>query len=109
MKIYIAGKITGNDRKETVLKFEAAAKKLIESGHEVFIPCVLPDYPDVSHNDYLHICFAIIDIVDAVYMLEDWQESIGARRELQHAFDIQKAILYENEATREKNFPRLNN
>jgi hypothetical protein len=43
----------------------------------------------------------MIDICDAVYMLSDWQKSKGARMELQYAEDWGKAILYEDESTRE--------
>lgn len=105
MKIYIAGKITGLDRRYVLLKFEAAAAKLKAQGHEPFIPCVLPAYDDVPNEDYLHVCHAIIDICDAVYMLKDWQDSLGARDEIQYANDWQKIIMYEDDTTREQNFP----
>ena len=105
MKIYIAGKITGLDRRAMIQKFEIAAARLKAQGHSVFLPCVLPEYFDVSHDDYLHICFAMIDICEAVYMLKDWQKSIGARKELQYAADWEKIIFYEDEITKENNFP----
>lgn len=105
MKIYIAGKITGEQRMEMKAKFHFSSQKLTKQGHEPFVPCVLPDYPDVPHEDYLHICYAMIDICDAVYMLSDWQQSKGARQELQYAADHQKEIMYEDESTREENFP----
>lgn len=108
MKIYIAGKITGLDRNEIQVKFATASVNLKKQGHETFVPCVLPDYPDVSHEDYLHICYAMIDICDAVYMLKDWQQSKGARMELQYAADHRKKIIYEDETTREENFSIVN-
>ncbi len=105
MKIYIAGKITGEDRAAVVEKFAAASCKLRTAGHLPFNPAVLPDYEQVDHEDYLHICFAMIDVCDAVYMLSDWKKSPGARKELQYAADWRKKILYEDEGTREDNFP----
>ena len=105
MKIYIAGKITGLDRKSLLDKFEAARNELVAQGHSVFIPTVLPEYGDVPHEDYMHICYAMIDICDAVYMLSDWQQSKGARMECQYASDWRKEILYQDEVTREPNFP----
>ena len=105
MKIYIAGKITGMERAETVAKFEKARAALAAQGHSVFVPTVLPECDDVPHEDYLHICFAMIDICDAIYMLSDWQQSIGARHECQYAADWGKRILYQDEATREPDFP----
>lgn len=107
MKIYIAGKVSGLDRQNVLQKFENASNELKKEGHHPFVPCVLPDYDDVPHQDYLHICYAMIDICDAIYMLSDWQQSKGARMELQYAADHRKEILYEDPKTKEMNFPIL--
>lgn len=107
MKIYIAGKISGEPRLKMQQKFFDAAEQLSAKGHKPFIPSILPDYPDVPHDDYLHICFAMIDVCDAVYMLSDWQQSKGARQELQYAADTRKEIAYQDESTKEENFPIL--
>ena len=40
-----------------------------------------------------------------VYMLRDWQESKGARMELQYAADWRKKVIYEDDATMEPFFP----
>lgn len=105
MKIYVAGKITGTDRRATERKFQSAAERLAADGHAVFLPCALPDYDCVPHEDYMHVCYAMIDICDAVYMLSDWQTSKGARMELQYAADWRKQIIYEDDCTREPGFP----
>lgn len=102
MTIYIAGKITGLSKEESDKKFEEAAKMLREQGHLVFIPTVLPAYDEVSHEDYLHICFAMIDICECVYMLKNWQQSKGAKLERLYATSKGKVILYEDESTREE-------
>jgi hypothetical protein len=105
MKIYIAGKITGEQKAEVEEKFRSASCKLKSEGHLPFTPNVLPDFPEVAHSDYMHICFAMIDICDAVYMLKDWQKSKGARMELQYAAEWKKKIFYEDESIREDGFP----
>ena len=105
MKIYVAGKISGEKRFEMQEKFYDAAAFLTSRGNEPFIPSVLPAYEDVPHEDYLHICYAMIDICDAIYMLRDWQQSKGARLELQYAADWKKDIYYQDPATIEENFP----
>ena len=102
MKIYIAGKITGDDRADVLQKFFNAENELKKQGHSVFVPCVLPDYPDVPHEDYMHICYAMIDICDAVFMLADWQQSPGARQELEYARDWKKEIIYQDPSTKEE-------
>lgn len=95
MKIYIAGKISGLNREDVIKKFEAAQKSLVAKGHQVFIPSVLPAYEEVSHEDYLHICYAIIDICDAIYLLSDWKESEGAILEFDYAQQNKKKIIYQ--------------
>lgn len=105
MKIYIAGKITGLPRAAIALKFETVAAALTAEGHDVFIPTVLPAYESVPHEDYMHICYAMIDICDAIFLLDDWQKSKGARMECQYAADWRKQIIYQNEATHETDFP----
>ena len=105
MKVYIAGKITGEDRDSVEGKFSRASSMLKSDGHLPFNPSVLPDYPEVDHEDYMHICFAMIDVCHAIYMLKDWQTSAGARAELQYAAEWKKKIMYEDESTREEGFP----
>lgn len=105
MKVYVAGKISGLERHHAIYMFERAKDMLKARGHEPFIPTVLPVYDDVAYEDYLHICYAMIDVCDAIYMLSNWQQSKGARIELQYASDWKKKIMYEDENTREKDFP----
>ena len=62
-----------------------------------FLFPVLPAYEEVSHEDYLHICYAIIDVCDAVYMLSDWQQSEGARLEYEYAIEKKKQIIFHKE------------
>ena len=71
----------------------------------MFIPTVLPAYKSVPHEDYMHICYAMIDICDAIFLLDDWQKSVGARAECQYAADWRKRIIYQDESTRETDFP----
>ena len=105
MKIYIAGKITGFTRADYQAKFLTAQKNLEYAGHKVMNPAYVNSTDGFEHEDYMHICYAMIDICDGIYMLKDWQRSKGARMELQYAADHQKEILYEDESTREENFP----
>lgn len=101
MKVYIAGKITGLNNYEIFSKFYKSGKKLKEAGHTVMSPAVLVLNEGFEHSEYMHICFAMIDVCDAVYMQKDWQQSKGARMELQYAKDRKKQILYEDESTKD--------
>ena len=91
MKVYIAGKITGNpDYKQ---QFAEVEKKLREKGHTTMNPAVLPDGFD--HHEYMQICFSMIDVCDAVYFLSNWRDSKGATMEYNYAFGAGKGIMFE--------------
>jgi hypothetical protein len=79
MKIYVAGPITGilNYREA----FNAKEKELQEKGHIVINPAFLPD----GLKDYMPICYAMIDQVDAVCFLNGWQNSAGSKLEYEYA------------------------
>lgn len=64
-------------------------------------PAVLASNEGFEHSDYMHVCFAMIDVCDAVYMQKDWRNSKGARMELQYTKKCKKRILYEDASTRE--------
>ena len=74
MKIYIAGKITGdNDYKA---KFWEAAEKLEALGHVVLNPAILP--AGLAEQDYMQIALAMLNAADLAVFLPDYQESAGA-------------------------------
>ena len=79
MKIYIAGKITGDPNYKE--KFKRAEDYLVTYGHTVLNPSVLPY--DLSASDYTRICIAMMECADLVLFLPDYKESPGALLELQ--------------------------
>ena len=74
MKIYIAGKITGD--REYKAKFREAAKTLEALGHVVLNPAILPD--GLEQVDYMRICLAMLEAADLAVFMPDYQESAGA-------------------------------
>lgn len=78
-KVYIAGKITGLDRAEVQRKFGAAEKLLRELGAIPFNPLCLPE--GLDWEDYMPICLMAIQACDAVYLLDNWRDSKGAKVE----------------------------
>ena len=91
MKVYIAGKITGNPSYKQ--QFAEAEKKLREKGFTTMSPAVLPD--GFEHQEYMKICFSMIDVCDAVFFLDNWRDSIGATMEYNYAFEQNKGIMFE--------------
>ena len=87
MKIYIAGKITGDPNYKA--KFEAKAREFEELGNIVLNPAILP--AGMEQEDYMRICFAMIDSADIVSFLPDAEESEGARLEKEYCKYIKKA------------------
>ena len=93
MKIYIAGKITGEPNYKE--KFNIAATSLEAQGHIVLNPAELPE--GMLPADYMRICFAMIDTADAIYLLKGWYSSSGASIERNYAMYTGKSILTEGE------------
>ena len=77
MKVYIAGKITGNESYRE--EFAKAQAELEKDGHIVLNPAVMPE--GLTKGEYMRICFAMIDIADEVRFLPGWQDSEGANLE----------------------------
>ena len=74
MKIYIAGKITGD--KKYRAKFREAAKAMEALGHVVLNPAILP--AGLGERDYMRITLAMLEAADLAVFLPDYQESAGA-------------------------------
>ncbi|MFA0816007.1 MAG: DUF4406 domain-containing protein [Anaerofustis sp.] len=91
MKIYIAGKITGNPN--YMEEFATAERQLRENGFDVMNPTILPS--GFKYEQYMHICFAMIDVCDAVVLLDNWIGSSGAQREVDYANSKRKKV-YQN-------------
>jgi hypothetical protein len=91
MKIYIAGKITNNpDYKR---HFAEAEQGLISLGHTVMNPSVLPE--GFEQQEYMRICFSMIDVCEGIFMLNNWRDSEGATMEHEYARENKKLVIYQ--------------
>lgn len=82
-KIYIAGKVTGEDQQECITKF-AAAKDLLEvMGFEAVNPLEVVGDWKASWPEAMKKCIKALMDCDGIYMLEDWRFSKGATFEYQ--------------------------
>lgn len=77
MKIYIAGKITGDPAYRA--KFADAQRQIEAQGHIVLNPATLPE--GMEPKDYMRICFAMIDAADELWELPTAWASKGAMLE----------------------------
>lgn len=90
MKIYIAGRITGNpDYKR---QFDEYADAIERAGHIPLNPAVLPG--GMTPADYMRVCFAMIDSADMIAFLPGYRKSKGAMLELAYTEYICKPNYY---------------
>lgn len=95
MRIYISGPITKD--KAFYNKFLDAEKKLKDAGYEVVNPAklgvLLPK--TFTHADYMDIDLMLLRKCEAIYMLKNWKNSIGAVYERMLAKELGMTIYYE--------------
>lgn len=91
-KIYVAGKITGEKNLKKI--FNAKENELKKQGHIVLNPASLPY--GLDYEEYMTICFAMIDVCNKVYFLGNWMESKGALREHSYATIKNKDMVFES-------------
>lgn len=78
MKIYIAGKITGLPESEFIPKFKQAETELQQAGWEPVNPCDFNLPPHTPSAEAMKVCIPELEKCQAIYMLSDWQDSLGA-------------------------------
>ncbi len=92
MKVYIAGKITGD--KHYKKKFKRAEKILRKKGHSVMNPAWLVEYKEFNWIDYMIVSGAMQKSCEAVLFLPDWKQSKGALFEHRRAQNLGQRIFY---------------
>src|SRR5438067_11503686 len=92
MRIYIAGKYSDKDRRKIdayVNKADAAAREVARMGHVPFCPHKMTNYwendPVLKYEDFLRIDREWLRFCDAILLLDNWQESQGAKEEFRMA------------------------
>jgi len=100
MKIYLSGKITGDENYRQ--KFNCMTEKLKALGYAVFNPAILPD--GFEYEDYMKIDLCALSTCDAIFLLDDWMDSPGAIREKNEAdkFGLKIMTIYDLMITAEE-------
>ena len=95
MKIYISGAITDTD--DYMERFSKTEKELTEQGYSVVNPAKvnlqLPE--DTTYEQYMKMCFCMLDMCDSIYMIKGWEKSCGANREYGYAIANDMIIMHE--------------
>lgn len=96
MRIYISGPITNVlDYKEKFAKAEESLKERFP-GAEIINPTMIVLPESCTHEDYMRIDFMLLDLADAIYMLNGWDLSKGACMERGYALAKDMIILEED-------------
>ena len=99
MRVYISVKITGLSLFEYQDKFGRAESDLMARGYSVINPAItnatLPR--DFTYEEYMKISMCELSMCDAIYMLDNWKDSEGAKREYQYAYDNDYTIMFQSD------------
>jgi len=91
-KVYIAGKISGIEDYAYAL-FEEAEQKFIKKGYQVVNPMKLPHNHDKTWESYMKDCVFELVGCDLIHPLPNWNDSRGARIEMQLAKELGIKII----------------
>ena len=93
--VYLSGKITNNENyKES---FAKAEKFLLGLGYVVLNPAELNEVSEgLEYEQYMQICYRLIDISDIIFMVSGWKKSKGANAELSYAKSLGKKVMYQD-------------
>ena len=95
-KIYIAGKVTGENYTQCMRKFKATQDTLEGLGFDVVNPMtIVPE--GSSWEKAMQTCVAALKECDVLYLLADWKESEGAMHEFCFASQNNIKILFYNQ------------
>lgn len=92
--VYISGPMTGLPE-FNYPAFNAAAAALRAAGYVVENPAENPEPPCKSWAGYMRSAIAQVSRAHALYLLDGWERSRGARLEVQIALELELAIDFD--------------
>ena len=97
LRVYISGKITGTT--DFIERFAKAEEKLKSEGYAVLNPAHANSYmpEDTTWEEYMKVSMTLLQMADAIYMLNGWEDSKGAKQEYETAINpLHLKVMYEN-------------
>lgn len=95
-KIYISGPISGLPLETVYNNFTNAEAQLLEQGYEVVNPLNNGLPTNATWEEHMRADLRLLLDCDAIYMLEGWEKSRGARIEYALAVDLKMDIQYQH-------------
>lgn len=96
-RVYISGKITGTT--DFMERFDSAEEKLKSRGYAVLNPAKANSYmpEDTTWDEYMKVSLTLLQMADAIYMLDGWGNSKGAIQEYNMAVNpLHLKIMHES-------------
>ena len=96
MNIYISGPITGIDPDRCELNFSLAKTAIEAKGHYGVSPWHIAKHLPESfeHRDYMDVDMVILEKMDALLLLDGWEESRGCTKEFGFACRTDLPVFY---------------
>ena len=89
VRCYISGGISNDS--EHWQKFMEAEAYLRDQGYDVINPVkVAGALPEMTYGEYMKIDLQMLEFCDAIYMLNGWEQSAGAKLEYHYATTLWK-------------------
>lgn len=93
--VYLSGRITENDNYKD--DFARAEKFLNEMGYIVLNPARLDEVSSgLTYEKIMQVCYTLVDVSDAIFMVSGWKKSKGANAELSYAKSLGKKVMYQD-------------
>ena len=96
MKIYISGAISNNPNYKE--DFEQA-EDYLQRGYpnaEIINPALVNSHlpKSTTHEEYMRMSFCMLDMADAIFMIDGWKKSCGASQEYGYAIAKGKLRIF---------------
>ena len=94
--VYLSGKISNNPNYKQ--EFACAEHFLQQMGYIVLNPARLDEITteNLTYEQYMQICYRLVDIAEIIFMVSGWQNSKGANAELSYAKSLGKEVKYQD-------------